>query len=134
MTYHIDSEARLVHIEGAGQLTDDDMIDCVKRLRADPDLEPDMPTLSDMRNIDMAFSPEGVREMVKTMHDRPADRAQARVAIVVSNQVAYGMGRMFELYTDTRVDPMLRVFQSMSEALDWLELPAGESGNSPSAP
>jgi len=58
MTYVIDKGSRLIRIVGTGRLIDEEMVRCVTSLRADPDLEPGMNTLSDMRDIEVDFSTE----------------------------------------------------------------------------
>ncbi len=120
MSYSIDPEARLVRIVGSGRLTDDEMVQCVSALRADPKLEPDMSTLSDMRDIEVAFTPEGVERMVDAMEATAERRSQARAAIVVGSDVAFGMGRMFEMQSEERTAPSFRIFRDMDAAREWL--------------
>lgn len=120
MTYTIDAEARLVRIVGTGRLTDDEMLQCVSALRADPKLEPDMNTLSDMREISVGFTADGVSSMLELMESTADRRSTAKAAIVVSSTAAFGMGRMVELRTEDRVEPTFRIFREMQEACDWL--------------
>ena len=84
----------LVRIVGTGRLTDEEIVECISSLRTDPKLEPDMNTLSDMRDIEVDFSTEGVVRMLTVMEGTADRRAAARAAIVVSSDVAFGMGRM----------------------------------------
>lgn len=120
MTYSIDVDARLVRIVGSGRLENQDMIDCVSRLRADPMLEPDMNTLSDMRDIQTGFSREGVERMIEVMEQTSGSRHAVRAAIVVSSNVAFGMGRMFELRVESEAQPRFMVFREMADACEWL--------------
>ena len=120
MEYEIDREANLVRITGKGRVTDAEMVQCVSDLRNDPELKPDMHALSDMRAIEVGFTSEGVAGMLAVM-DRTADRrSAARAAIVVSSEVAFGMGRMLELRSENRADPTFQVFRDMDSALEWL--------------
>jgi len=120
MTYAIDHEARLVRIVGDGRLTDQEMLECISALREDPRLEPDMNTLSDMREIEVAFTQRGVSAMIDVMERTASRRSSARAAIVVSTDVAFGMGRMFELQVDERVAPTVRIFRDLLAAREWL--------------
>ena len=122
MHYTIDLAQRVVRITGSGKLTDAEMLACVSALRADPALARDMPTLSDMRDIEVAFTPEGVRQMIAIMRTAPTERALAKVAIVVGTDAAFGMGRMFELQADDSNDPDFRIFRDMALADAWLGL------------
>lgn len=56
MTYSIDLDSNLVRMHGTGRLTDEEMIACVRALRADDRLSPELNTLSDMRGIEIGFS------------------------------------------------------------------------------
>ncbi len=122
MTYTIDKANSLVRIVGTGLLTDEEMVECIASLRADPELEPDMNTLSDMRDIEVGFTRNGINGMVKVMRDSSERRAAAKAAIVVSSDVAYGMGRMLEIVAEGEVEPSFRIFRDMDSALSWLEI------------
>ena len=120
MTYEIDREAGLVLIVGRGAVTDQEMVDCVSALRRDPDLEPSMPTLSDMRGIEVAFTPDGIVRMIQVMEDTKDRRDAVRAAIVADSDAAFGMGRMFEMRAQDRAEPKFGIFRDMESALDWL--------------
>ncbi|MDJ0924544.1 MAG: hypothetical protein QNJ77_08285 [Acidimicrobiia bacterium] len=123
MSYTIDRDAHLVRITGEGLLTDEEMRDCVSALRADPMLEPDMNTLSDMRHIEVAFTSEGVSAMVDIMRSTSDQRESARGAIVVGDDLAYGMARVFGTKAElSGAEPRFRVFRDMEAARTWLGL------------
>jgi hypothetical protein len=120
MTYTIDVEARLVRMSGSATLTDAEMLECISALLVDPLLEPDMDTLSDMRDIEIGFTREGVERMVAVMESRRDSRAASKAAIVVSTDVAFGMGRMVELRSEGQTEPRFRIFRDMRVACEWL--------------
>jgi len=120
MTFSIDLEIRLIRLEGSGRVTDEDMLECVKAMRSDSRLEPDMNTLSDMRGIEVGFTSQGVRRLVDVMRMTAEKRKAAKAAIVVSADVAFGMGRMLEILSDERVEPRFRIFRDFDEAREWL--------------
>lgn len=121
MRYSIDPDKRLIQMVGVGKLIDEEMLECVKALRSDPNVEPDMPTLSDMRHIEVGFTADGVLRMLGIMEDESGvPRSSARAAIVVSSDVAFGMGRMVEMLSDKRIDPSFQIFRSMDDAREWL--------------
>ena len=124
MTYRIDREARLVRIEGRGRLTDDEMVQCISSLRSDPELEPDMQTLSDMRDVEVDFNTEGVMRMLDVMARTAEKRSSVRAAIVVNSTVAYGMGRMLEMRAEEQSDPVFQIFRDMQAACEWLGIEA----------
>ncbi|MGI9327721.1 MAG: STAS/SEC14 domain-containing protein [Pseudomonadales bacterium] len=120
MSYTIDRDARLIRMSGNGLLTDDEMLQCVTALRADPALEPDLQTLSDMRDIEVGFTAAGVMRMVEVLRKTDTRREAVKVAIVTSSDAAFGMGRVFEGWSDTQVESQFRVFRDMDEANQWL--------------
>ena len=122
MTYTIDPKARLVRLVGTGLLTDDEMVQCISTLRADPRLEPDMNTLSDMREIEMGFTSQGVKRMIDVMEETTNRRVEAKAAIVVSTEVAFGMGRMIEIRSNEQVELRFRIFREMDAAREWLSI------------
>jgi len=120
MSYTIDQEQKVIRITGSGSVTDADMLGCIKALRSDPLLEPDMRTLSDMRDIEVAFTSDGIRQLIIIMRKAPAGRAKVKAAIVVSSSLSYGMGRMLAQYSDDEIHPSFQIFRDMAEAVDWL--------------
>jgi hypothetical protein len=120
MTYELDKKERVVRILGSGRLTDEELVECIASLRADPELEPDMHTLSDLRNIDVAFTSDGVSSMLSVMKNSSAERSEAKAAIVVSSDIAFGMGRMVELRSEDEIDPSFKIFRDMTAAQAWL--------------
>lgn len=127
MTYSIDPEAGRIRISGSGVVTDDDVVECIGSLRADPKLEPGMSTLSDMRGVEVAVSSKGIARMLQVMESTASRRGKAKAAIVVDSDLAFGMGRMVELRADGRLDPNFRIFRDMDEARRWL---GGEQADS----
>ena len=120
MTYEIDTDAGLVRIFGSGTLSDDEMVDCITALRADADLRPDMNALSDMRAIEVGFTSEGIARMLQVLEASDDRRASGRAAVVVSSDVAFGMGRMMELSAEGHTEPRFRIFRDLGEARSWL--------------
>jgi hypothetical protein len=119
MSYTIDSESRLVRFVGTGVLTDDELVGCITRLRADPRIEPGMNSLSDMREIEVGFTTDGVSRVIDVMTKTRGRRGLAKAAIVVSSDVAFGMGRMLELRAG-ELDPSFRIFRDMDAAREWV--------------
>ncbi len=129
MTYVIDRHIHLVRITGIGVLTDEEMIRCVSDLRGDPALMPDMRTLSDMRDIKVAFTEQGIKAMVEVMKQTSELRKKAKAAIVVSSDLAFGMGRMFVMRADKSVDPSFMIFRDMDAAREWLGIEKETNGD-----
>jgi hypothetical protein len=120
MSYTIDGDTQLIRIVGRGRVTDEEMLDCVTTLRTDPGLVPGMRTLSDMREIEVGSTNDGISEMLAVMESTAQRRVAAKAAIVVATDVAFGMGRMLEMLSDDVTDPSFRIFRDLSAAFEWL--------------
>jgi hypothetical protein len=119
LTYTVDSEADLVRLTGSGTVTDQDVVSCISALRDDPELRPGMDALSDMREIEVAFTSQGI-VAIKELLDRAGPEVRVRrIATVTDSLVAYGMGRVTEALLD-ETTLKYRVFREMDEALVWL--------------
>ena len=94
------------------------------RLRDDPALSPDMPTLSDMRAVTRVdITSEGFRGMLARMSRTETCRGIAKAAIVTSGEAAFGMARMLSgLGEANQATPNFRTFRDMAEARAWLGL------------
>ena len=123
MSYRIDRAAGIIRISGDGTLTDEDMIACIAALREDGDLRPGMPTLSDMRDVSsLEISPAGIVQMLRVMDRTSGRRGDAKAAIVVSRDLAFGMGRMLASIGEAKhATPRFRVFRDLEAALTWIK-------------
>ncbi len=118
VSYRIDRERRIVFTEASGVLTDSDVIEFQRRLRDDPEFEPDFRQLADCRAIEeVGMTSQGVGEASSRS---PFSQGSLR-AIVVSSDVAFGMARMFENLRHEARDE-IRVFREAEEARRWLGL------------
>ena len=124
MSYRIDPHDGVALLSASGTLTDDEMIDCVARLRADPALAPGMPTLSDMRGVtELQITSDGIQQMFDMMTKTEPNRGDAQAAIVTGNDLTFGMARMMSMMGDAKhLHPHFRAFHDMPEARAWLGL------------
>lgn len=117
--YKIDKERRLVLSSGAGQLTKEDILGHMDRLSKDPDFQPDFCQLADFRQIDnVSFGPEEVRQFAERNIYAPG----APRAILVKDDLQFGLARMFEIYRELNGENGIRVFRQLDEAMDWIVL------------
>ncbi len=118
VSYRIDRERRIVFTEASGVLTDSDVIELQRRLRDDPEFEPDFRQLADCRAIEeVGMTSQSVGEASSRS---PFSQGSLR-AIVVSSDVAFGMARMLENLRHEARDEV-RVFREAEEARRWLGL------------
>lgn len=101
-----------------GTLSWDDLKNAALNLTSSSQYPANIDTLYDLRdmdfsNIDAEFE-NNIIEFRKSL-----DRGDARIACVVSSELGFGMGRMYEMLSE-QLPQQTRVFRSIEEAEDWL--------------
>lgn len=114
--YIIDLARSLVLSRGWDVVTDRELLAHVHTLTADPRFARNFRQLADLRDVtDVQITPSCIREMVRL---NPY-RAGARRAVVITNDVVFGMARMYQILSDESSDE-LQIFRKMDDALQWL--------------
>ncbi len=126
ISYRIDRERKLVLTTATGVLTDDELLDHKQALIGDPEFEPGMRELSDVRTIErLAVTPAGVRKMVALDQEHLDRLGDYRLAIVAPADASFGTARMYQMLTEANVQN-IGVFRDMAEAEQWLEVARAE--------
>lgn len=116
--YTIDLERSLVRSRGWGVLTDRELLAHARALTVDPHFAPNFRQLADLREVtDVQITAATIKEMVRL---NPF-WAGARRALVITNDVLFGMARMYQILKDESPDE-LQIFRNMEDALQWLGL------------
>jgi hypothetical protein len=115
--YKIDKERRLVLSFGSGVLTREDVLGHRDKLSADPDFDPGFSQLQDYTQFTgIAITPDDMRVIAKRTIFSP----NSRRALLVKNDVQFGVARMVEIHRGLNGETGLRVFRTLDEALDWI--------------
>jgi hypothetical protein len=116
-TYEIDKQRRLVITTCLDQLTLADGLAHQEKLLKDPDFDPSFSQLMDCTRVNFSgFAANDIRKLA----ERNIFSPQSRRAIVVSSNLVYGFGRMFEMLRDSAGENGIRIFRDLDEAVDWL--------------
>ena len=114
--YTIDLARSLVLSRGWDIVTDRELLAHVRALTIDPRFARDFSQLVDLRDVtDVEVTASCIREMVRL---NPFG-AGARRAVVVTNDVVFGMTRMYQILSDESPDE-LQIFRKVDDALQWL--------------
>ena len=115
--YKIDKERRFVPSSGNGILNREEALAHQVRLLSDPDFDPSYSQLVDFTQItQFDLSAEDIRRMAQ----RKVFCPDSRRAILVPDELACGLGRLFEMLRNTAGERGIRVFRNLEEALDWV--------------
>jgi hypothetical protein len=115
--YKIDKERRLVLSSGSGALTIEDILGHQERLLNDPDFDSSFSQLSDFTQFTRI---EVTGDQVRLAAKKNIFSPHSRRAMVVKNDLQYGLARMFELHRDSAGEMGIRVFRNLDEALNWV--------------
>ena len=115
-SYTIDHADRVVRTDSWGILTDSEILDLYARLAADPEFDPAYKQLCDLHKVaQIAASSETLRELANaSIFDKGTRRA-----IVVANDLDYGLARMFQTYCDL-AGVAIEIFREREAAVAWL--------------
>ena len=115
--YKIDRENRLVMTTASGVFTLADILAHEEKLRLDPDFDPSFSQLLDASHITkLEITSEHIRVLAQDSLFSP----NSRRALLVSNDAAFGLARMFEMLRESAGDTGIEVFRSLDEALEWV--------------
>ena len=115
--YKIDKENRLVMSTGSGMLTMADVLAHQEKLQHDPDFDPAFSQLLDFSHVTkLQLTSDNIRQIAQNSIFSPASRR----AILVNNDTAYGLARMFAILRESSGDTGIEVFRILDEALDWV--------------
>jgi hypothetical protein len=117
-TYSIDIERRLVVSRAWGTMTDDDVREHARLLRADPLFDPTFRQLVDMCGITEDHVDTGTKQQAS--YDQLFTPGVRR-AWVASKDYSFGMARMYAVAAE-RQGQTIGVFRSLYEAEEWLGL------------
>jgi hypothetical protein len=123
--YRVDHERQLVVARAVGVLTHEEMLDYQRTVFSDARaaMYNELVDMTQVQHIDVKSS-SGVKEvaMISAAMDVPG--AERRFAIVASDDLAFGLGRMYEAYREMQPQSRKRVgvFRTMREAMDFLEI------------
>jgi hypothetical protein len=116
-SYKIDKERKLVMSTGYGVFTLADALAHQEKLRKDPDFDPSFCQLTDLTHVTkLDLRAEDVRRLAQASifaHD-------SRRAILVTNDTAFGLARMFEILRSTFGEKGIQAFRNLDDALDWV--------------
>lgn len=122
ISYSIDASRGVVLTTASGALTDPELLEHKRTLTRDQQFRPGMVELSDVRGVErLDVTAEGVRQFV-AQDAQDSDRLSGyRLAIVASQDLVFGMARMYEILTEKNA-LRVRIFRDMDEARVWLGL------------
>ena len=117
LTFQVDKAQGVVRSHGTGVLTMDDLLKYFAESRADPDFRPSMHRVMDLRDVTQLPSSEDIRSLA-TFARTKAPVETARMAIITSSDLAFGVSMMFKAFVG--YGERLIIVKDDEEAMQWL--------------
>jgi hypothetical protein len=114
LSYRILPDKQLVVICNCGVTPMDDCRSCMMKLQEDPEFDPSFRVVNDVTGLTRYYRPDEIRLMA-----RDTMRA-AKLALVATRDISYGMSRMYEMLATRADNPRIRTFRRRDEAAVWL--------------
>ena len=121
MIHNIDKINGIIVVRCIGRVTNEDLVSLPERIIEDPDLVPGMPGLTDYtETTDYAITAEGVELYIQALARTRSKRGPAKSAIIVADDVQYGMSRMSAAIAENKSHLEFKTFRDRASALTWL--------------
>lgn len=118
---HPDGPVRIVRFDGV--IDEDMLLDAFRALWTAPDYDPALPELDDLSGATaMPVSSLAIRRLAGMAVETHAGAPGSRVAIFAPSDLAFGLSRMYTVFTQELPD-QYRVFRGWDEACAWVGLP-----------
>lgn len=119
----IDGEKNIAYIKVLGSAGSRDILDAFDMAVESPDYRDGMGRLWDFTEIDISALDGGtIREMAKYSLRFPPGIRDVKVGFVVTETMAYGLTRMFQSYSDSYAETLVRLFRDMESAEEWMKM------------
>ena len=123
--YQIVHERRLVMAQGRGTFTCQDVFSYQRDVWSLPEVAgyDELMDMTQVEDIDLPPT-ERVRELARLSAEMDARSTTSRFAIVAPSELAFGLGRLYEIFRsrDDRSTKNVGVFRSLDEALAFLDV------------
>jgi len=122
--YAVDEERKVLVARAQGELCDADLLDYAQRLYDDPSIKRAVHELVDLSEVrsDSMITAEGIRALARFWESLYDWMSGGKLAIVAPTDVAFGLGRMYQMLRDDGPDH-IQIFRDPEAAWRWLEAP-----------
>ena len=119
LSYHIDADAGMRMIVGAGFITQPERIEAIHAWLRDPGFRPGLNTLCDFSEATSTPTMKELREIVAIVDEHAAAIGKKKLAVIATKPVTFGVARQFQTLAD--FGPLdVEVFRDRRTALGWL--------------
>lgn len=115
-----DHNKKILFVTVIGQITPDEFASAFQKIVSSNQYPPNVDALWDMQQADFKEINEGMfREIIKIRKQYP-ERSNYSLAIIATDDLAYGMARMYGLLSGLQLSRKYMVFKDPSEGEQWI--------------
>ncbi len=114
-----DFENKFLVIAVKGQFPLAEFTDLMEAIAHSKEYPPDVPTLWDARLVDLSSFNTNTAMSIIEIRKRYPERGNAKQAIIVSSELAFGTGRMYEMLSGSMFENIM-VFRDYDKGIQWL--------------
>lgn len=118
-TYRIDSEAGVLFVACAGEVTQADRLGAMRAWQSDPGYRPGLKTLCDFTEGASTPSFAELKQIATLMIAQPNVIGRKKLAVITERPVTFGAARQFQALLDSTSIEM-KVFHDREAAWTWL--------------
>ncbi|MCF6187007.1 MAG: hypothetical protein L3J49_05955 [Desulfobulbaceae bacterium] len=100
-------------------MTEEEFQTSLQEILQSAQFPPDTRTLWDLRELDFSTIDSLMEKRFITIRREYPERGRARLAFIVAGDLAFGMGRMYEMLSED-LPQTIRTFRKYSEGENWL--------------
>jgi len=125
--HNIDNNRRLITTLWFGEAVESELIEALTKYQQDIKSQPDYFTYNEIVDFGQAssfkLSTQGIMTLAHLATNTDSQGVKTKLAIVVNNSLAYGLGRMYVTYRSLvpRGRKDVGVFMGYYDALEWIE-------------
>ena len=116
---HYDREKNILYVTIGEQITQEEFSKAIEKITHSDEFPPDVPTLWDLRTGDFTTADSSLTTLFIEIRKKHPERGKAKIALIVSDDLAFGMSRMYELKAFDLPQEM-RVFRDYAEGEQWI--------------
>lgn len=125
LTYHIDPQAGIIEVRGAGVITQAEYVDGLMSWMIDPLFRPGLDGLCDFTAAESTPTMADLRELIDLVARHTAYVGRVKVAIIASKPITFGVAREFASLAEA-AHFEVQLFGDRDSAMSWLR-PAGQA-------
>lgn len=119
ITHHFYEEYRVVVVSWQGSVTDDELLPCYKDAYTNPNWQPGLSEIADLRNADLSLVTfDGLRNFASEIEPF-YQGVSHNTAVISAGDLSYGLARFYEMMRIESTEN-LRVFSELATAIAWL--------------